>query len=318
MGLFDTTSSPKRRWLSFSLRGAFVLVTIVCVWLAVASSKARTQARFVNQVEKLRGFVVYDYSFDGQGAFILKAEPRAPQWLRSTFGEEYFRNVVAVDFRFGGDSIISDDDLEVFDDFGDLTELELSGNPDITDAGIRHLAGMNKLRSLSLQGTGVTGPGLQHLPRGLELLNLQRTPLTHEALGNLRGMTRLKILQLGNTATTDLGLANLFGLLSLEELDLRHTDITDAGLAHFAPLKNLKQLLIGGTNVTGPGVARLQQALPNCRFSPPAASLSAVPRDMAPWPAGRRPSKEEIFARVKALGGEASVNPSDPGGRSFP
>jgi hypothetical protein len=32
--------SPSRRWLSFSLRGLFLVVTIGCVWLAVVTTRA--------------------------------------------------------------------------------------------------------------------------------------------------------------------------------------------------------------------------------------------------------------------------------------
>lgn len=36
-------SSPRRRWLSFSLRGLFIVVTIGCIWLGIVATRARKQ-----------------------------------------------------------------------------------------------------------------------------------------------------------------------------------------------------------------------------------------------------------------------------------
>ncbi len=35
--------TPRRRWLRFSLRTFFILLTILCVWLAVVTNSARRQ-----------------------------------------------------------------------------------------------------------------------------------------------------------------------------------------------------------------------------------------------------------------------------------
>src|SRR5688572_32824530 len=87
-------SAPRRRWLSFSLRGLFVVVTIGCVWLAVVTTRARNQAAAVAKIQDLKGILHFDYQHDSRGNHAPDAEPGAPQWLRRALGEDYFRRVV--------------------------------------------------------------------------------------------------------------------------------------------------------------------------------------------------------------------------------
>ena len=50
---------PKRRWAQFSLGTMFVVVTVLCVWLAVQVHRARELKSAVAAVEALGGKVVY-------------------------------------------------------------------------------------------------------------------------------------------------------------------------------------------------------------------------------------------------------------------
>ena len=47
-----------------SLRTAFLLLTILCVWLGVVVSAARRQERTVQIIEEYGGYVQYDYEWD--------------------------------------------------------------------------------------------------------------------------------------------------------------------------------------------------------------------------------------------------------------
>src|SRR4051812_8686318 len=96
----QSPASRRRRWLSFSLRGAFILLTVVCVfcvWLGWQMTRLRQQQAAISKVEELG----QPLKFDNQS--------NVPQWLRTAIGEEYFRKVVTVDFSFGGQGKATDD-----------------------------------------------------------------------------------------------------------------------------------------------------------------------------------------------------------------
>jgi internalin A len=115
------------------------------------------------------------------------------------------------------------------------------GSTKVTDAGLKHLAGLKQLQWLNLTNTKVTDVGLKPLAR----------------------LKHLRELDLRNTKVTDAGLKPLAGLKHLRELDLRNTKVTDAGLKHLAGLKQLQLLLLSNTRVTDKGIADLKKVLPN-------------------------------------------------------
>ena len=75
--------------------------------------------------------------------------------------------------------------------------MSLLGAP-ITDAGLKELAGLTKLRALDLWGTNVTGTGLKELVglSDLQTLNLWRTPLTDEGLAQIERLPSVTSLDL--------------------------------------------------------------------------------------------------------------------------
>ena len=105
----------------------------------------------------------------------------------------------------------------------------------VTDAGLKELAGLKSLQALDLGDTKVTDAGLKELA----------------------GLKNLQTLDLCNTQVTDAGLKELAGLKSLQALDLRSTQVTDAGLKELAGLKNLQTLNLGCTQVTDAGLKEL-------------------------------------------------------------
>jgi Leucine-rich repeat (LRR) protein len=308
--LEQPTPRPKRRWLTFSLRGAFLILTIFCIWLAIVSARARNQAQAVRDVLAHGGHLRFDYEADPTGRSNDKTQPQAPEWLRRALGEEYFRKVVTVGLstgHFTQPPKATDADLAIFQALGDVTLVELGGNPGITDAGLIHLAGLTKLRILYLYRTKIRGPGLQHLPRNLDILSLQHTPAVDEGLIHLKRLSKLRCLILSNTKITDNGLRHLSALRSLEHLQLANTDITDQGLEQLKGLKGLNELSVSGTNVTGRGLADFQKALPNCGVSPSPEKLNAVPEHVPLWPPDHRPTGTEVLEKVAQLQGSAEV-----------
>ena len=86
-----TPPKPRRRWFQFSLRTLFVLLTVLCVWLAVTVNRARKQREAVAAIEAVGGMVLYEHQYDD-------SEPPGPKWLRELVGDEYFVSVDVVFF----------------------------------------------------------------------------------------------------------------------------------------------------------------------------------------------------------------------------
>jgi internalin A len=86
---------------------------------------------------------------------------------------------------------------------------------------------------LHLHGTKVKDAGLKELARlkSLQSLSLYNTKITNAGLKELAGLTSLQSLNLGGTKVTDAGLKELAGLTTLETLSLFGTQVTDAGVA---------------------------------------------------------------------------------------
>jgi hypothetical protein len=164
---------------------------------------------------------------------------------------------------------VTDAGLKELAGMKDLATLDLS-NTQITDAGLKELAGLPNLTRLSLGSTRITGTGLKDLAalKNLTTLELDNTEIGDEALNALAALPGLRSLSLGETKVTDAGLKALARLPHLESLDLTRTAITDEGLKHLRGLHRLSALGLWGTPATPLGRARLSYALPNCREVP--------------------------------------------------
>jgi hypothetical protein len=199
------------RWgFQFSIRSLLVLTIAVAVpfsWLAVEMKEARNQQETAGAIERLGGTVAW-------------SDPSGPMWLRGLLGD---------------DSI--EQDRFVYHVY--------LGNTSITDADLKNVKGMNRLRYLFLNGTRVSDGGLE----------------------NLTGLTKLHALSLHGIQLSDAGLKPLAGLTQLQSLDLVGTHVTDDGLKTLDGLNRLEFLFLEGTKVTDKGLKKLQQALPNCKIT---------------------------------------------------
>lgn len=112
-----------------------------------------------------------------------------------------------------------------------LTTLDLGGSKGVSDAGMRHLAGLPNLRHLNLAGCRITDRGLdvlRQLPH-LETLNVAWTAIGDTGAAHLTHCDRLKKVDLSGTSTGDGAIRALAGKSSL--IDFRSgTGVTDAGL----------------------------------------------------------------------------------------
>ena len=111
-----------------------------------------------------------------------------------------------------------------------LTALGLSGCRQVTDAGVRHLAGVPSLQHLDLTGTSVTDDGLQvlrHLP-ALRTLSLAGNRATEEGIGVVAHCDELEHLNL--RAPAQIGDAAVRALAGKRKLRHLTIALTDAGM----------------------------------------------------------------------------------------
>jgi hypothetical protein len=116
----------------------------------------------------------------------------------------------------------------------------------VSAEGVRSLAGITKLRMLTLAGNSIGAAGFAHLATlgQLDYLNLELTGCTDADVAALSGLTDLTHLDLGyNRALTDAALRHLTGLRKLGGLRLYETKVTDAGVAELK--KALPRLSVG-------------------------------------------------------------------------
>lgn len=141
---------------------------------------------------------------------------------------------------------------------GRLTKLKVlrMSSTQVTDAGLIHLASLENLREIWLPRR-VTDAGLLHLRGFRHLEYLWMTPeMTDNGVAALHAHPHLRILWLPYTIT-DAGLAHLRALSKLEELHLSSKHVTDAGLAYIGECNNLKKLYLLDMNISDNGLKHL-------------------------------------------------------------
>lgn len=112
----------------------------------------------------------------------------------------------------------------------DATDSGSAESPSL-DSQLALLTDLEHLRSLHLGGTDVTDEGLRHLAgmASLQRLHLEKTKVSDAGLAHLAGLESLSYLNLYQTGVTDSGLVHLEGLASLRNLYLWQTEVTPEG-----------------------------------------------------------------------------------------
>lgn len=180
--------------------------------------------------------------------------------------------------------------LELLDAFVRVDTLDLSGNPRIDTAALKHLSHFQKLTSLDLALTNADSDcsvyleGLPELTRidvtgsafrrsgyaGLEKCASLRelvalcNAITDEDLLEIGKIRQLVALECLTAGVTDVGLQHLARLDRLQVLSLEslNSSVTDRGIAHLATLRNLRELTLPNTDITNaaiPFIVQLKQ-----------------------------------------------------------
>ena len=243
---------PKRRWLQFSLRSFFLLVTAFALWFGWAMQQAREQRQAVAEIERFggAGAVFYSYQFDGDNQRIIEAAPPGPAWLRDIVGIDFMADIVGVELR-----MTSVTDLAPLAELPKLQWLSLE-DTSVTD--LTPLAGLDNLRELWVEYTPVSDlTPLAGLPN-LQELHLDYTPVRD--VTPLAESENVRILTLRGTKVADV--SPVARMNNLHTLDLSRTPASD--LTPLAASKNLQRLGLLYSPASEEHVTTLRQAMPRC------------------------------------------------------
>jgi len=153
---------------------------------------------------------------------------------------------------------ITDEGLRVVAGLKSLERLTL---PDrVTNEGLAHVATLPALKALHFKKNEVTDAGLVHIEKlqTLEELELGGEKLTNRGLRNLKRLPSLRYLLLWGDSIDGRGLQHLGGMKSLRILHLGHFNLTDNDLAWVGRMRGLERLTLYDTDVTDAGLKHLQ------------------------------------------------------------
>jgi len=272
-------TTKRRRWFRYSMRTMLVVVTLLCVLLALVIGPAQRQRRTVAKIHALNPLsnVLYDYG----------PKPRGPEWLRRWIGDDYFQHVVAVSLVFDGREDVTLDDLA---NLPGLERLSIEGMPmpnhslgtlgrlrklkrllidsdEITDRGLEQLSSVAALERLTVKSHQITGAGLRPLAvlQNLRMLVLRSDRISAGGLESVAQLANLDILNIYSDTLTDECLEALKGMKGLTVLRITGSNgfvsappgVTDEGLKYIAQLSNLQRLTISSPGITDRGLAHL-------------------------------------------------------------
>jgi len=161
---------------------------------------------------------------------------------------------------------LSNEQLRFFQGCKALQVIGLGGNTQIDETGLRYLIGLPKLETLYLGSTNFNtamAESISHL-ESLELLDVNTSLITDDALQFIAKIKSLQDLCLTNNAITDRGIEYLKGM-ELMTLRLNETDVTDACLDSLVELKSLRMLDLDDCNITDQGIAKFVD-IPTLQF----------------------------------------------------
>jgi hypothetical protein len=260
----DSPPKTRRRWLRFSLRFLLLVVAVVAIPLGWKVNRVRNQRLVVAEIERLKGFMYYDYQRNFAVGLTTSAapEPPGPNWLRNFLGVDYFADVVHV--NVSGPQVTNDTLARLLS----LPHLQLLGvdSDRITDSGVAMVARSKELISFSVASKSVTVEGIEHLEGlpNLVFLRCSGSQVNDSWIERIARLKSLETLALYDTSVTDEGLAGLAALPKLDGLFFEDMPVTDASLDRLHAMSNLTRIGLHQTRVTTDGIKRLKQALPYC------------------------------------------------------
>lgn len=246
----------RRRWLSFSLRGMLVLITILCVflgWIGPKWMEMKREEAAARKIQEAGGWVIYDYHKEHDSTTSDEQPvPHGHYVLRYLFGEHIFSRVVEIFFRDEGspNRVAAE-----FTKLKQLNHLAFLGRDILTDESIDHLIHVRNLATVRFFCASISPEQLKTLSQveTIEHLSLDGKTGTDFHLAQLPYFNNLKSLRLDSRFATDIGMQSIGNTESLEELELYGIpNVTDQGVSALTGLRHLKKVEtlseFGGSN----------------------------------------------------------------------
>ena len=172
----------------------------------------------------------------------------------------------------GGNAVppypITDDLVHQISKLPKVTAVEFNMSNALTEVAIKDIGGMRQLVHLSLNGMHLTDASMADLAN-LTNLNYLRTSgaadITDAGWATLENFKQLQTLWVAETKFGDGASQHLKPLTQLKDMTFYGTPLTDAGADVLLGLPNLVSVRVG-PHMTPTEVAKLQAALPKCRF----------------------------------------------------
>ncbi len=322
------------RWFRFGLRSALVGFTLLCLLLALVVlpyHRALREHRAVNELLANRHVVVFSNEKIAGGILVDMGQRFKPEgWLErltgTRLGSHAKEVVVGTGGYFNG---MYKPCVELLSDLRQLERVTIDAKDSEID--VQHLAGLRKLKRLSISSSSISGgspelfsrlPELTHLSlldagdgptitdrhlsglRNSKLATLEITSreVNGSFLNALAHPQSLRYLSLSGCAVDDSGAEVLGRFRSLEVLDLSSTRITDHGIEHLAGLEELRILILDETEI-GDRSLEVIAGLPNleCRSLVDTRICDGDLASLAPAPRLRLLDVRRVALRNEAI-----------------
>ncbi len=258
----------RRRWLRYSLRTGLILVTLLCIWLAVLTKRARDQKEAVAALRALGCTIGYEHQLIGfdyrvgiPGEFADELtelheicdtmRPAELSEIEQWIGEDYFLKAIEV-ANYNGDGEDAVEFEKLFPNLQRLPHLRRFSFPSLTCAEIQQLSTLQGLTHLSFAHRWVDDDDLDPISKLTHLQSLivsnfdcPKRP-SGECLKPFQKLHELWQLDI----EADCSMKSLDYLASLEQLEilasLHLTDVDESLLPRLQRFKNLNDLHLTG------------------------------------------------------------------------
>jgi serine/threonine protein kinase/Leucine-rich repeat (LRR) protein len=153
----------------------------------------------------------------------------------------------------------NDDGLANLDGLRAIDSFSMVNGGELTAEGVRRLATLKTLRSISLHGHSIGDGGLEPLAAlpDLESLSLQQVQLTDAGIPKLAKCRNLRMLCVGRDRVTDAGCEAIAQLSQLESVGIGPAEVTSAGIEHLLRLPRLNSLFLVSLSITDADLERI-------------------------------------------------------------
>ena len=249
----DVPAKPRRRWLRFSLRTFFIVITLLCIWLGFKVNAAHRQHEAVEAILRVGGEVTFDYQLvsvpNSPDEFTtnLNASPPGPAWLRNLIGDEYFREVVEITIE---DRAIAESDFAQLAKVPYLRRIGLGSTPIILDEhNFRPPVKASESEPWDDFHRPISNGFSDNRSGNGFTSGVAVRPIRDADLVVLQNLSQLRAVVLIDNDITGSGLASLVGLKHLREFRIFSFKLDDSAAEEIGEMTNLRELSVGGTRL---------------------------------------------------------------------